>query len=173
MFTENWLPVTESLDLWLLNTDLSLVAGSCANDNRFLHRVYPFAEVALDKNMKILIVDDFSTMRRIIKNLLRDLGFTNTQEADDGATALPMLKGGDFDFLVTDWNMPGMTGIELLKQVRADDKLVSLPVLMVTAEAKRDQIIEAAQAGVNGYVVKPFTAQVLKEKIDKIFERVG
>jgi two-component system, chemotaxis family, chemotaxis protein CheY len=130
-------------------------------------------EVALDKNMKILIVDDFSTMRRIIKNLLRDLGFSNTQEADDGATALPMLKAGDFDFLVTDWNMPGMTGIELLKQVRADEKLASLPVLMVTAEAKRDQIIEAAQAGVSGYVVKPFTAQVLKEKIDKIFERVG
>ncbi len=129
-------------------------------------------EVALDKNMKILIVDDFSTMRRIIKNLLRDLGFTNTQEADDGTTALPMLRSGDFDFLVTDWNMPGMTGIDLLKEVRADAKLVSLPVLMVTAEAKRDQIIEAAQAGVNGYVVKPFTAQVLKEKIDKIFERV-
>lgn len=123
--------------------------------------------------MKILIVDDFSTMRRIIKNLLRDLGFTNTQEADDGVTALPMLRNGDFDFLVTDWNMPGMSGIDLLKQVRADPKLVSLPVLMVTAEAKRDQIIEAAQAGVNGYVVKPFTAQVLKEKIDKIFERVG
>lgn len=122
--------------------------------------------------MKILIVDDFSTMRRIIKNLLRDLGFTNTQEADDGTTALPMLRTGDFDFLVTDWNMPGMTGIELLKQVRADAKLVSLPVLMVTAEAKRDQIVEAAQAGVNGYVVKPFTAQVLKEKIEKIFERV-
>ncbi|WP_183909886.1 chemotaxis response regulator CheY [Simiduia aestuariiviva] len=127
----------------------------------------------MDKNMKILIVDDFSTMRRIIKNLLRDLGFSNTQEADDGATALPMLKAGDFDFLVTDWNMPGMTGIELLKQVRADEKLAALPVLMVTAEAKRDQIIEAAQAGVSGYVVKPFTAQVLKEKIDKIFERVG
>lgn len=122
--------------------------------------------------MKILIVDDFSTMRRIIKNLLRDLGFTNTQEADDGSTALPMLKSGDFDFLVTDWNMPGMTGIDLLKACRADSKLVSLPILMVTAEAKRDQIIEAAQAGVNGYVVKPFTAQVLKEKIDKIFERV-
>ncbi len=122
--------------------------------------------------MKILIVDDFSTMRRIIKNLLRDLGFTNTQEADDGSTALPMLKSGDFDFLVTDWNMPGMTGIDLLKEVRSDGKLASLPVLMVTAEAKRDQIIEAAQAGVNGYVVKPFTAQVLKEKIDKIFERV-
>ena len=127
----------------------------------------------MDKNMKILIVDDFSTMRRIIKNLLRDLGFTNTQEADDGTSALPMLRNGDFDFLVTDWNMPGMTGIDLLKQVRSDPKLASLPVLMVTAEAKRDQIIEAAQAGVNGYVVKPFTAQVLKEKIDKIFERVG
>ncbi len=122
--------------------------------------------------MKILIVDDFSTMRRIIKNLLRDLGFTNTHEADDGSTALPMLKSGDFDFLVTDWNMPGMSGIDLLKEVRSDGKLASLPVLMVTAEAKRDQIIEAAQAGVNGYVVKPFTAQVLKEKIDKIFERV-
>lgn len=123
--------------------------------------------------MKILIVDDFSTMRRIIKNLLRDLGFTNTSEADDGSTALPMLKSGDFDFLVTDWNMPGMTGIELLKAVRADPKLSSLPVLMVTAEAKRDQIIEAAQAGVNGYVVKPFTAAALKEKIEKIFERLG
>lgn len=123
--------------------------------------------------MKILIVDDFSTMRRIIKNLLRDLGFTNTHEADDGSTALPMLKSGDFDFLVTDWNMPGMSGIELLKEIRADAKLGTIPVLMVTAEAKRDQIIEAAQAGVNGYVVKPFTAQVLKEKIDKIFERVG
>jgi two-component system chemotaxis response regulator CheY len=122
--------------------------------------------------MKILIVDDFSTMRRIIKNLLRDLGFTNTQEADDGVTALPMLRTGEFDFLVTDWNMPGMTGIDLLKEVRADPSIASLPILMVTAEAKRDQIIEAAQAGVNGYVVKPFTAQVLKEKIDKIFERV-
>lgn len=122
--------------------------------------------------MKILIVDDFSTMRRIIKNLLRDLGFTNTQEADDGLTALPMLKGGDFDFLVTDWNMPGMTGIDLLKEVRADEKLANLPTLMVTAEAKKDQIVEAAQAGVNGYVVKPFTAQALKEKIEKIFDRV-
>jgi two-component system chemotaxis response regulator CheY len=122
--------------------------------------------------MKILIVDDFSTMRRIIKNLLRDLGFSNTHEADDGSTALPMLKGGDFDFLVTDWNMPGMQGIDLLKAVRADDKLASLPVLMVTAESKRDQIVEAAQAGVNGYIVKPFTAQTLKEKIDKIWERI-
>lgn len=124
-------------------------------------------------NMKILVVDDFSTMRRIIKNLLNDLGFTNISEADDGNTALPILKKGKFDFLVTDWNMPGMTGIELLKHVRADEGLASLPVLMVTAEQKREQIVEAAEAGVNGYIVKPFTAQTLKEKIDKIFERVN
>jgi two-component system chemotaxis response regulator CheY len=127
----------------------------------------------MNKDMKILIVDDFSTMRRIIKNLLRDLGFSNTHEADDGTTALPMLRNGNFDFLVTDWNMPGMQGIDLLKAVRADPKLASLPVLMVTAEAKKDQIVEAAQAGVNGYIVKPFTAQTLGEKIDKIFERLS
>jgi len=123
--------------------------------------------------MKILVVDDFSTMRRIIKNLLRDLGFNNTQEADDGSTALPMLQNGDFDFVVTDWNMPGMQGIDLLKAIRADEKLKGIPVLMVTAESKREQIIAAAQAGVNGYVVKPFTAATLKEKLDKIFERLG
>lgn len=122
--------------------------------------------------MKILVVDDFSTMRRIVKNLLRDLGFTNIDEADDGNTALPKLQTGRFDFLVTDWNMPGMTGLDLLKAVRADASLVKLPVLMVTAESKREQIIEAAQAGVNGYVVKPFTAGTLEEKINKIFERV-
>lgn len=122
--------------------------------------------------MKILVVDDFSTMRRIVKNLLRDLGFTNTFEADDGKTALPMLKDGNYDFLVTDWNMPGMTGIDLLRAVRADPKLVNLPVLMVTAEAKREQIILAAQTGVNGYVIKPFTAATLREKIEKIFERI-
>lgn len=122
--------------------------------------------------MKILIVDDFSTMRRIIKNLLRDLGFNNTAEADDGSSALPMLRAGGIQFLITDWNMPGMTGIELLKAVRANESLKTLPVLMVTAEQKREQIIEAAQAGVNGYVVKPFTAVTLKEKIDKIFERI-
>ncbi|HKJ07978.1 MAG TPA: chemotaxis response regulator CheY [Gammaproteobacteria bacterium] len=127
----------------------------------------------MDKDMKILIVDDFSTMRRIIKNLLRDLGFNNTQEADDGNSALPVLQSGNFDFLITDWNMPGMTGIDLLKAVRADAKLAGLPVLMVTAEAKKDQIVEAAQAGVNGYIVKPFTAVTLKEKIDKIFERLA
>lgn len=123
--------------------------------------------------MKILVVDDFSTMRRIIKNLLKDLGFSNIQEADDGSTALPMLQQGDFDFVVTDWNMPGMQGIDLLKNIRADDKLKHLPVLMVTAEAKKEQIVAAAQAGVNGYVVKPFTAATLKEKLDKIFERLG
>ncbi len=126
----------------------------------------------MDKNMKILIVDDFSTMRRIIKNLLRDLGFNNTEEADDGNTGLPKLQSGKFDFLVTDWNMPGMTGIDLLRAVRADEKLKELPVLMVTAEAKKEQIVLAAQEGVNGYIVKPFTAQTLKEKIDRIFERI-
>ena len=122
--------------------------------------------------MKILIVDDFSTMRRIIKNLLRDLGFNNTSEAEDGTSGLAVLRSGDFDFLITDWNMPGMQGIDLLKAVRADTKLANMPVLMVTAEARRDQIVEAAQAGVNGYVVKPFTAATLKEKLDKIFERI-
>ena len=126
----------------------------------------------MDKEMKILIVDDFSTMRRIIKNLLRDLGFSNTSEADDGTTALQQLKQNHFDFLVTDWNMPVMMGIDLLKAVRSDPELSSLPVLMVTAEAKRDQIVEAAQAGVNGYIVKPFTAVTLKEKIEKVFERI-
>lgn len=126
----------------------------------------------MNKEMKILIVDDFSTMRRIIKNLLRDLGFNNTEEADDGNTALPMLQTGKFEFLITDWNMPGMEGIDLLKAVRADDSLSTLPVLMVTAESKKEQIVEAAQAGVNGYVVKPFNAATLKEKIEKIFERI-
>jgi two-component system chemotaxis response regulator CheY len=130
-------------------------------------------EGALDKNMKVLVVDDFSTMRRIVKNLLRDLGFTNIQEADDGSTALPMLQNGEFDFVVTDWNMPGMQGIDLLKAIRADARLAHIPVLLITAEAKKEQIIMAAQAGVNGYIVKPFTAGTLKTKIDKIFERLG
>jgi two-component system, chemotaxis family, chemotaxis protein CheY len=122
----------------------------------------------VSKNLRFLVVDDFSTMRRIVKNLLNDLGYTNVAEADDGNTALPMLQTGGFDFLVTDWNMPGMPGLDLLKAVRADPKLAKMPVLMLTAEAKREQIIEAAQAGVNGYVIKPFTAITLKEKIDKI-----
>ena len=129
----------------------------------------------MDTDMKILVVDDFSTMRRIIKNLLRDLGFNNTDEADDGLTALPMLKSGKYDLLVTDWNMPGMQGIDLLKAVRADadESLKNIPVLMVTAEQKKEQIVEAAQSGVNGYIVKPFTALILKEKLEKIFARIG
>lgn len=122
----------------------------------------------MSKEMSILVVDDFSTMRRIVKNLLHELGYANVQEADDGNTALPMLKTGKFDFLITDWNMPGMPGLDLLKTVRADAALGKMPVLMVTAEAKREQIIEAAQAGVSGYVIKPFTGATLKEKIDKI-----
>lgn len=124
----------------------------------------------MSKDLKFLVVDDFSTMRRIIKNLLNDLGHAHVTEADDGQSALPLLKNGDFDFLITDWNMPGMPGLELLKQVRADARLAQLPVLMLTAEAKREQIIEAAQAGVSGYVIKPFTAATLKEKIDKILQ---
>jgi len=127
----------------------------------------------MDKNMNVLVVDDFSTMRRIVKNLLVEIGFSNIEEADDGNTALPILEKGGIDFLVTDWNMPGMAGIDLLKAVRADPKLSSIPVLMVTAESKRDQIMEAAQAGVNGYVVKPFTADTLREKVNKVFERLG
>ena len=125
----------------------------------------------MSKDMKFLVVDDYSTMRRIIKNLLHDLGYANVTEADDGKTALPMLKNGGFDFLITDWNMPGMPGLDLLKAVRADDEAAKLPVLMLTAEAKREQIVEAAQAGVNGYVIKPFTAGTLKEKIDKILPK--
>lgn len=127
----------------------------------------------MDKGMKILVVDDFSTMRRIIRNLLRDLGFNNAEEADDGSTALPMLKTGRFDFLVTDWNMPIMEGIDLVRAIRADPDLRELPILMVTAEARREQIVAAAEAGVNGYIVKPFTAQTLEQKINKIFERLG
>lgn len=124
--------------------------------------------MSTQQNMNFLVVDDFSTMRRIVKNLLNDLGYANVTEADDGISALPLLKSGDFDFLITDWNMPGMPGLELLKQVRADTRLAKLPVLMLTAEAKREQIVAAAQAGVSGYVIKPFTATTLKEKIDKI-----
>ncbi|WP_028082050.1 chemotaxis response regulator CheY [Solimonas soli] len=127
----------------------------------------------MDKNMRILVVDDFSTMRRIVRNLLGDLGYVNVSEADDGKTAWPMLQTSHFDFVITDWNMPGMTGIELLRTIRADARTAKTPVLMVTAEAQREQIIEAAQAGVNGYIIKPFNAVTLKEKIDKIFQRIG
>src|SRR3989338_3269190 len=126
-----------------------------------------------DKNMKFLIVDDFSTMRRIIRNLLKELEFTNADEAEDGVAALSKLRGGNFDFVVSDWNMPNMTGIELLQAIRADDTLKHLPVLMVTAEAKKENIIAAAQAGASGYVVKPFTAVTLEEKLNKVFEKHG
>lgn len=126
----------------------------------------------MDKNIRILVVDDFPTMRRIVKNLLGDLGFSNIVEADDGETALPILKGGGIEFVVTDWNMPGMTGIDLLKAIRADASLAALPVLMVTAEADKSQIVEAAQAGVSGYIIKPFTAETLKEKLDRIDQRL-
>lgn len=122
-----------------------------------------------DPNMKILVVDDFSTMRRIVRNLLKELGFANVHEAEDGVEALAKLRGGDFEFVVSDWNMPNMTGIDLLRAIRADAALKHLPVLMVTAEAKRENIIEAAQAGASGYVVKPFTAATLDEKLQKIF----
>jgi two-component system chemotaxis response regulator CheY len=121
------------------------------------------------ENTKILVVDDFSTMRRIVRNLLKELGFSNVQEAEDGVDALSKLRADKFDFVVSDWNMPNMTGIELLRAIRADATLTHLPVLMVTAEAKKENIIEAAQAGASGYVVKPFTAATLDEKLKKIF----
>ncbi|MDP1633575.1 MAG: chemotaxis response regulator CheY [Gallionellaceae bacterium] len=121
------------------------------------------------ENTKFQVVDDFSTMRRIVRNLLKELGFANVHEAEDGVDALNKLRGEAFDFVVSDWNMPNMTGIELLRAIRADAGLKHLPVLMVTAEAKKENIIEAAQAGASGYVVKPFTAATLDEKLKKIF----
>lgn len=127
----------------------------------------------VSKNLKILVVDDFPTMRRIIRNLLKDLGYENVDEAEDGAMGLEKLRNGSFDFVVSDWNMPNLDGLEMLKQIRADATLSSLPVLMVTAEAKKENIIAAAQAGASGYVVKPFTAATLEEKLNKIFEKMG
>jgi two-component system, chemotaxis family, chemotaxis protein CheY len=126
-----------------------------------------------DPKMKFLVVDDFSTMRRIVRNLLKELGYTNVDEAEDGAVALQKLQGGGFDFVVTDWNMPNMTGIELLQAIRTSPQLKELPVLMITAEAKKENIIMAAQAGASGYIVKPFTAATLAEKMAKIFEKMG
>ncbi|MTI50235.1 MAG: chemotaxis protein CheY [Alcanivorax sp.] len=127
----------------------------------------------MDKGMSILVVDDFPTMRRIVRSLLKELGFTNVEEAEDGQEALGKLKGGDFEFVVSDWNMPNLDGLEMLKQIRADDAMKALPVLMVTAEAKKENIVAAAQAGANGYIVKPFTAATLEEKLNKIFEKLG
>jgi len=123
--------------------------------------------------LKILVVDDFSTMRRIVRNLLKELGYLNVEEAEDGAVALSRLKSGGIDFVVTDWNMPNMDGLTLLQSVRSDPALRALPVLMVTAEAKKENIIAAAQAGASGYIVKPFTAGTLGEKIEKIFDKMG
>jgi two-component system chemotaxis response regulator CheY len=123
-------------------------------------------------NTKFLVVDDFSTMRRIVRNLLKELGYTNVDEAEDGVIALNKLKGGGFEFVVSDWNMPNMDGLTLLQHIRATPELAALPVLMVTAEAKKENIIAAAQAGANGYIVKPFTAITLEEKLAKIFEKL-
>ena len=125
-----------------------------------------------DKNMKFLVVDDFSTMRRIVRNLLKELGFVNVDEAEDGVAALNKLRGGDFNFVISDWNMPNMDGLTLLQTIRADEALKKLPVLMVTAEAKKENIVAAAQAGASGYVVKPFTAATLDEKLNKIFQNM-
>jgi len=122
--------------------------------------------------IKFLVVDDFSTMRRIVRNLLKELGYVNADEAEDGAIGLAKLKGGGYDFVVTDWNMPNMDGLQLLQAVRADPALKHLPVLMITAEAKKENIIAAAQAGAHGYIVKPFTAATLNEKLAKIFEKL-
>jgi two-component system chemotaxis response regulator CheY len=122
-----------------------------------------------DLNMKILIVDDFSTMRRIVRNLLKQLSFNNVDEAEDGDVALEKLKDGSYDFVITDWNMPNMTGLELLKAVRADASLKDLPVLLITAEAEKENVVLAAEAGVNDYIVKPFTGDVLQQKINRIF----
>ncbi len=123
----------------------------------------------LSPDSKILVVDDFATMRRIIKNILKQLGYTDVDEADDGNSAMGKLKAGKFDFVITDWNMPNMNGLELIQAIRADEALKATPILMVTAEAMKENIITAVKAGVNNYVVKPFTAEVMKEKIDKIF----
>lgn len=123
--------------------------------------------------IKFLVVDDFSTMRRIVRNLLKELGFVNAEEAEDGAVAMQRIRSGGIDFVVTDWNMPNMDGLTLLQTIRADPALKDLPVLMITAEAKRENIIAAAQAGASGYIVKPFTAATLNEKLEKIFDKLG
>ena len=122
-------------------------------------------------NMRVLVVDDFSTMRRIIKNILRQIGFTNVVEADDGTTAWDVLNKDSIEFIISDWNMPQMTGIELLRKVRSSEEFADLPFLMVTAEAQQENIIEAVQAKVSNYIVKPFTADVMKQKFDKIFDK--
>ena len=125
------------------------------------------------KDLNFLVVDDFSTMRRIVRNLLKELGYNKIEEAEDGVDALEKIRAGQIDFVVADWNMPNMDGLELLKTIRADDALKHIPVMMVTAEAKKENIMAAAQAGASGYVVKPFTAAILEEKLNKVFEKMG
>ena len=126
-----------------------------------------------DPKLRFLVVDDFSTMRRIVRNLLKELGYANVDEAEDGVVALQKLNTAPFDFVVTDWNMPNMDGLTLLQTIRRSPQLKHLPVLMITAEAKKENIIAAAQAGASGYIVKPFTAATLAEKLEKIFEKMG
>ena len=126
-----------------------------------------------DLNMKILVVDDFSTMRRIIKNLLKQIGYVNIDEAEDGADAYSKIENGGYGFIISDWNMPNMDGLELLGKIRSNDELKHLPLLMVTAEAEKEKVISAIQAGVNNYIVKPYTAEILKDKMDKVFETIG
>ncbi len=129
--------------------------------------------MSTDFKMKFLVVDDFSTMRRIVRNLLKELGFNNIEEAEDGVIALQKLQNGNFEFVITDWNMPNMDGLKLLQTIRSLPDFKALPVLMITAEAKKENIIAAAQAGASGYIVKPFTAATLAEKLNKIFEKMG
>ncbi len=124
----------------------------------------------INKDMKVLVVDDFSTMRKIIKGIMRKLGFTNLEEAEDGTTALPKLRSDKFDFVISDWNMPNMNGLEFLKAIRSDEDLKGLPFLMVTAEAKKENILDAIKAGANNYIVKPFTEEILQQKLDDIFK---
>jgi len=126
----------------------------------------------MSTDARFLIVDDFSTMRRIVRNLLKEIGFSNAEEAEDGQVALTMLKNSKFDFVVSDINMPNMNGFELLKNIRSDDALKGIPVLMVTAEAKKEDIVAAAQGGASGYIVKPFTKATLEEKVQKILQKV-
>jgi two-component system chemotaxis response regulator CheY len=125
-----------------------------------------------DPKMRILVVDDFATMRRINKNILKQLGFENIEEAEDGNDAYAKLQKGGYGFVVSDWNMPNLDGLGLLKKIRADPTMKDLPVMLVTAEAEKDMVVEAIQAGVNNYVVKPFTAEIFKSKMDKVFEKL-
>lgn len=127
----------------------------------------------MDKSLKILVVDDFATMRKVVRNLLKQGGYENVVEAEDGVAALRILKSTKIDFVISDWNMPNMTGIDLLKAVRADAETAKTPFLMVTAEALQENVLAAVKAGVSNYIVKPFTAEVLSEKINKIMEKMG